>query len=161
MIRTAVPNDLAAIKAIAVAAQMFDIEEVDFFDEMFGGWLDGSIDGHQWLVAEGDDRAVVAAANYAPEPFADRLWNLYFIAVDPSEQGRGRGGALMHHVESELRTRGEAEARVLLVETSSTDQYQPTREFYRKLGYSEEARIREFYGPDDDKVIFWKSLLGQ
>jgi hypothetical protein len=25
--------------------------------------------------------------------------------------------------------------------------------------YDEEARIREFYGPDDHKVVFWKSLL--
>lgn len=24
--------------------------------------------------------------------------------------------------------------------------------------YDEEARIREFYGPGDDKVVFWKKL---
>ena len=32
------------------------------------------------------------------------------------------------------------------------------RAFYVRLGYHEEARIREFYGPDDDKVIYWKHL---
>jgi len=163
-IRTATADDLDAIKAIAVAAGMFSVEEVEFFDEMFGGWLDGSLQDHQWLVAEQDGdrgdagRSVVAAANYAPEPFADRMWNLYFIAVDPPSQSQRIGSALMSHVEDDLAARGEEEARVLVVETSSTDQYRRTRDFYTQIGYDEEARIRQFYGPDDDKVVFWKSL---
>lgn len=158
MIRTAEPNDLDAIKRIAVAAEMFSVDEVEFFDEMFGGWLDGSLVGHQWLVATGEDGAVLGAANYAPEPFADRMWNLYFIAVEPEHQGRGVGGELMATAEVELLSKGEEVARTLVVETSSTEQYDLTREFYVKLGYDEEARIRQFYGPDDDKVVFWKSL---
>lgn len=156
-IRTAEASDLAAIKQIAVAAEMFSLEEVAFFDEMFSGWLDGSLEGHQWLVAA-IGGIVVGAANYAPEPFADRLWNLYFIAVEPEQQGSGIGRNLMAHAEAELATKGDDEARVLVVETSSTDQYARTREFYAKLGYDEEARIRQFYGPADDKVVFWKSL---
>ena len=35
----------------------------------------------------------------------------------------------------------------------------PTRQFYRDLGFAEEARIREFYGPNDDKIVYWKSIL--
>jgi len=66
----------------------------------------------------------------------------------------------MHAAEEQLRRSGEDVARVLIVEASSTDQYARTRTFYRKLGYHEEARIRQFYGPSDDKVVFWKSLLG-
>lgn len=30
---------------------------------------------------------------------------------------------------------------------------------YEDQGYDEEARIRQFYGPEDDKVVFWKSLV--
>jgi len=30
--------------------------------------------------------------------------------------------------------------------------------FYRDHHYDEEARIRQFYGPADDKVVFWKLL---
>ena len=49
---------------------------------------------------------------------------------------------------------------MLIVETSSTDDYQAARRFYAREGFDQEARIREFYGPGDDKVMFWKSLLG-
>jgi ribosomal protein S18 acetylase RimI-like enzyme len=156
-IRAAADSDLDRIKQIAVAAEMFTTDEVAFFDEMFAGALDGSMEGHQWLVAE-SEMGIVGAAQFAPEPFADRMWNLYFIAVDPSAQGSGAGRALMDHVESELRSRGEAAARTLIVETSSTDQYQGARAFYSGLGYDHEATIREFYGPGDHKVVFWKQL---
>lgn len=50
-------------------------------------------------------------------------------------------------------------ARVLIIETSSTDQYAATRGFYRHHGFDQEAVIREFYGPNDHKVTFWKSLV--
>ena len=33
-----------------------------------------------------------------------------------------------------------------------------TREFYRKNDYTEEARIREFYEPGADKIVYWKHL---
>ena len=42
--------------------------------------------------------------------------------------------------------------------SSSLERFAPTREFYRKHGYDQEARIREFYGPGDHKVVFWKML---
>lgn len=158
-IRPATLDDLGPIKALAVAAKMFTAEEAGFFDEMLTGAVDGTLEGHSWLVAETGDGTPAGAAQFAPEPFADRLWNLYFIAVDPGRHGSGVGSALMRHVEDELRGRGEVDARVLVVETSSTEQYAQARRFYAGLGYDEEARIRDFYGPGDHKVVFWKSLL--
>lgn len=158
-IRPATAADLERIKDIAVAAGMFTSDEAEFFDEMLHGALDGILEGHQWLVVEVDDGTVVSAAQFAPEPFADRMWNLYFIAVDPAAQGIGIGRSVVAHVEAELQGRGEEQARTLIVETSSTEQYARTREFYTGLGYDEEARIRGFYGTDDHKVVFWKSLV--
>jgi len=86
------------------------------------------------------------------------MWNLYFIAVDPDHQGTGIGSAVMAHVELVLKQRGQDQARTLVVETSSTEQYALTRKIYAGIGYGEEARIREFYGPDDHKVVFWKAI---
>ena len=157
-VRRVVADDLARIKQIAVAAKMFTIDDVEFFDEMVQGYCDGSLKGHQWLAAESPAGEVVGAVQFAPEPFADRMWNLYFIAVDPDHQGQGIGRSLMARVEADLRRRSDSEARTLIVETSSTDQYTHTRTFYSGLGYDEEARIRDFYGPGDNKVVFWKSI---
>ncbi|MEO7062079.1 MAG: hypothetical protein ABI083_20370 [Lapillicoccus sp.] len=57
-----------------------------------------------------------------------------------------------------MRSAGEQVARVLIVETSSTDDYTASRRFYAREGFDREACIREFYGPGDDKIVFWKSL---
>lgn len=157
-IRPAEPIDIPAIRTIAIDAKMFDVDGAAFVDDVVSGILDGSLHDHHFVVNEAADGTVIAAAYFAPEPFSDRMWNLYFIAVHPSTQGNGIGGTLLEHVEHHLREAGPNTAQVLIVEMSSTDQYARTREFYPKQGYVEEARIRRFYGPDDDKVVFWKLL---
>ena len=158
MIRPAAPNDVPPIRTIAVDTEMFDLEGASFVDDVVTGIIEGTLDDHHFVVSEGSDGTVNGAAYFAPEPFSDRMWNLYFIAVHPSHQGNGVGSSLLDHVESHLRQAGPDAAQVLIVETSSTDQYARTREFYPKQGYIEEARISRFYGPDDHKVIYWKLL---
>ena len=101
---------------------------------------------------------IASAAYYAPEPFADRMWNLYFIATAPAAHGTGAGTLLIDHVEAELTELGEASARTLIVDTSSVDAYDQARRFYTGRGFVEEARVRDFYGPGDHKVTFWKPL---
>ncbi len=157
-IRPAEANDERAVADLAVANSMFAEDELDEFKNMYGGAVAGDLEGHRWFVATDQQGGVVGAAYLAPEPFADRLWNLYFLAVHPDQHGRGTGSALIAHVESLLRDAGETTARVLIVETSSTDQYTATRAFYLARGFDQEAQIRDFYGPGDHKVVFWKSL---
>ena len=82
-------------------------------------------------------------------------WNLYLIAVHPQHQGLGYGTSMMKYIEQLLSDRGE---RILLVETSGLDGFEKTRSFYRRCGYEEEARIREFYQAGEDKIVFRKSL---
>ncbi len=159
-IRAATPGDATAIKAIAVDTGMFQADELDGFGEQLSGFFDGGLADHAWIVLEGADDAVIGAAYYAPEPFSDRMWNLYFIAVRPEHQASGAGGALIGHVEQALSDKGQDAARVLIVETSSLDGFALARRFYTKHGYGQEARIREFYGPGDHKIVFWKLLAG-
>lgn len=156
-VRTARSDDRDPIKRIAVDAGLFTADDVEMFDEMLDGFFDGSLVDHSWLVAERGG-AVVGGAYVAPEPFGDAVWNLYFLAVDPDAQGSGAGTTLIEEVEALLKGFGAERARVLIVETSSIDQYEPTRAFYARRGFDEESTIREFYGPGDSKVTFWKSL---
>ena len=161
LIRPANSNDRAAVTQLALINNMFEVGELADFTEMFRAATNGELEGHQWFVAIAPDDHVVAAAYLAPEPFANRLWNLYSIAVSPSDHGRGTGSHLISDLESRLRDAGEEVARVLIVETSSTEQYTGARGFYQARGFDEEARIRDFYGPGDDKVVFWKALTSE
>jgi ribosomal protein S18 acetylase RimI-like enzyme len=150
--------DATDIRSLALDNQMFGPEDMGPFDEMLAGFFSGELSDHHWVAAV-DEGRVVAAAYYAPEPFSDRMWNLYFIATAPDAHGTGVGSTLLRAVESDLRARGEQVARVLIVDTSSTDGYQQARTFYLRSGFDEEARVRDFYGPGDHKVTFWKSLV--
>lgn len=154
MIRHATRGDIAALLSLAEATGLFDSSDIEGFGEMMKEQLSGNQhDESYWIVDSEDD--ILGAAYYAPETFTEGVWNLYFIGVHPTQQGKGRGSALLNYVEQSLVTKGE---RLLLVETSGVDSFELTRSFYQKNGYTEEARIRDFYKPGDDKVVFRKAL---
>ena len=120
---------------------------------MLTEYFDGNDNDRFWLTY--DDSEPVGVAYCAPEQYANGTWNLYFIAVHPNRQGEGIGGKLLRYAEQMLLERG---GRLLLVETSGLPDFERTQLFYRKNGYDEEARIREFYNVGDDKIIFRKAL---
>ena len=158
VIRFADPGEAEVIKGLALGNGMFHADEMGDFEEMLSGFFAGTLVDHFWIVAEDEHGSILGAAYYAPEPFSDCMWNLYFIAVRPGSGRGGIGGELIAHVESGLRALGEGVARTLIIETSSRPEYERSRTFYAKQGYDEEARIRQFYGPGDDKVVFWKKI---
>ena len=109
--------------------------------------------GYSFLGAFTPDDELVGYACYGPTPDTDRTFDLYWIAVDPDAQGGGGGTRLLTEVERRLQGQN---ARMLIVETSSRSEYAPTRHFYEKRGYAEAGRVREFYAPLDDRIIFMK-----
>ena len=153
MIRPATPDDKKALMAIADAIGLFSPQELKELGGMLAAYFDGNLGSeHFWLTY--DDGDPVGVAYYAPEQYADGTWNLYFIAVHPDRQREGLGGKLLRYVEQMLAEHGN---RLLLVD-SGLPNFERTRTFYRKNGYDEEARIREFYKAGDDKIIFRKAL---
>ncbi len=149
-IRSSIPSDLFAAKRIIDAVQLFPSE---LLDGMFCVDSNDSEQSEFWLTF--DDGSPAAIAYCAPEAMADGTWNLLLIAVHPDRQSEGIGARIMSYVEKKLSAEG---VRLLLVETSGTDDFIRTRAFYTKLGYNEEARIREYYGVGDDKIVYRKHL---
>ena len=116
--------------------------------------FDASVADYEFIGAfEGD--LLCGFACFGPTPSTDRTYDLYWIAVHPNAQGLGVGATLMTEVERVLHSR---HARLVVVETSSKPQYEPTRRFYRKLGYQEAARLRDFYAPGDDRLVLTKRV---
>ena len=154
MIRPATPSDRDALTDLAIATGLFEPQELGELDGMLSEYFSGNLGSdHCWIVDEED--GLHSAAYYAPEMMADRTWNLYFIGVQPSYQGKGLGATLLRYVEQDLSSRNQ---RMLLVETSGLGTFEQTRAFYRKNQYEEEARIRDFYTSGDDKIVFRKVL---
>jgi ribosomal protein S18 acetylase RimI-like enzyme len=77
------------------------------------------------------------------------------IAVAPAEQRTGRGAALLAHIEEALAAAGQ---RLLLVETSSSAEYERARAFYKRCGFGQEARIRDYFAAGEDMILFRKAL---
>ena len=156
MIRPTTQEDTEAILALAVSSGLFSSDATEEVAGVLSSCLRGELGpDHFWITD--DDSGPVGVAYFAPERMTEGTWNLYMIAVRPDRQREGRGEAMVRYVEETLAARG---ARLLLVETSGLATFERTRAFYRKCGYTEEARIREFYKAGDDKIVFCKALIG-
>ncbi len=150
MIRPSTADDIPSLSHVIDASGLFPSS---MLAEMLGPYLMGKDAEHRWLTF--DDGAAQGVAYFVPERLTDRTWNLLLIAVHPDQQGKGVGGALLKAVESTLL---DLSGRMLIIETSGVEGFEAQRGFYRKCGYSEEARIRDFYQAGDDKVVFRKVL---
>lgn len=122
--------------------------------DMLSGFLSGDGSESVWMTAEEDGNAI-GFCFASPEALTEGTWNMLAIAVLPAKQGGGAGSAMVSALEKHLAEQGN---RILIADTSGTDDFAQTREFYRKNGYTEEARIRDFWAAGDDKVVFWKAL---
>jgi ribosomal protein S18 acetylase RimI-like enzyme len=138
---------------LTAATGYFKPADVEALREVLDDFF-ASPGGHQ-CVSHEDSGRIVAFAYYAEASMTDRTWYLWWIAVDPSTQGKGLGRALMRHVEQDVRGRN---GRLMLIETSSTPLYEPTRGFYLRLGYEQEALLRNYYAEGDGMVVFRKRL---
>jgi ribosomal protein S18 acetylase RimI-like enzyme len=154
MIRPATPQDGPAVARLVVAAGMFSTEESAFVPDLLREFLSVPRDARHGLVVL-DDAGVQGVAYWQPVEMADGVVDLTMIAVDPAAQGRGLGRTLMRHAETQARSAGQ---RLVLVQTSGSEQYAGTRRFYAALGYEEEARVRDYWTPGDDLVMFRLAL---
>lgn len=150
MIRPTHEADFDALIALATASGLFEPDQTDMLADMLRSPGEDDV----WFTDE-DGNEPVGVAYLAPEKMTRGTWNLYWIAVRPDQQRQGRGKAILDHVEKWLTAKRQ---RILLVETAGVDDFDYVRKFYANSGFEEEARIRDFYEPGVDKVVFRKSL---
>ncbi|MDW4497918.1 GNAT family N-acetyltransferase [Sulfitobacter sp. D35] len=150
LIKPTTSDDIPALRAVVNETELFP---GDMLPEMLSPFLGG--DGEAvWLTALLDDKAV-GLCFAVPEALTNGTWNMLALAVLPEHQGDGVGGALVKSLEDDLRSQG---VRVLIADTSGTEAFALTRQFYVRCGYEKEARIRDFWDAGDDKVVFRKAL---
>ncbi len=122
---------------------------VELLDESLAGDEDyqfvGAFDGDQ----------LIGFACWGPTPGTVATSDLYWIVVDRGRQGSGVGSQLLEDVEGRLTADGR---RLVVVETSSRNDYDATRKFYEARGYTRTATVPGYYAPGDDLVIYTKDL---
>jgi len=157
------PRDRERVAELLVSTEVFSPDEIEIalqlFDVTLAGERDaGADDAHvpdYEFTGAFEDERLLGYACTGPTPATEGTFDLYWLAVDPAVQGQGIGKTLVHEVERGLRDRG---ARMLLVETSSRPDYSNTRAFYARCGYTEAARIKDFYAPADDRIMLTTRL---
>ncbi len=156
MIRRMQARDKAAVLGLVRATGFFTEPEVVVAEELIDAFLDQPEQkDYDVMVIEDEAGAPAGYLTWGPTPLAEDVYDLYWMAVAPAEQGRGRGKELVRWLEAEV---GRRNGRLILIETSSQPKYHGTRQFYIGLGYREVARVPDYYRPGDDRVIYAKSF---
>ncbi len=134
----------------------FKEAEIEIAKELIGENLSKGIDsGYHILVAEVDG-VISGYICYGPTPLTESTWDIYWEAVAPECQGCGVGSYLIKEAEKNIRMLGGTQ---VIIETSSTPDYEKTRNFYNSKGYSQISCILDFYKPGDHMTTYCKKLV--
>lgn len=148
-------SDVDVVRRITESTGFFADCEVAVAVELVEERLNkGLASGYYFLFAE-EEGDICGYACFGPIACTQSSFDLYWIVVEPSCQGQGIGRALLDASEKAIR---EMSGTRVYVETSSRQQYNPTRAFYARCGYREEATLQDFYGPGDSKVIYLREM---
>ena len=147
-------EDRDRVHAMVEATGVFRPDEVEVALEVFDDAVAApGVDYH--ALGAYDDDTLVGFALYGPTPCTVTTWDLYWIVVDPHAHRLGVGRRLMAESETAIDRHG---GRLVVVETSSRENYAPTRAFYEALGYDRAARIADYYAAGDDLIVYTKPL---
>ncbi|HEY1188209.1 MAG TPA: GNAT family N-acetyltransferase [Gemmata sp.] len=156
MIRPITQADPPTLAELSAGTGFFHPSEIETLHGVFADYFATNRDdfGHRAVVSE-DAGLPVGYVYFAPEEMTDRTWYVWWIAVAADRQGQGIGKKLLAFAEHEVRAAG---GRLLVIETSSTPKYEPTRQFYLKHGYTHAATVPDLYADGDGMAIFTKRV---
>ena len=151
IVRCPAASDRDVVRETLTRCGAFSSEEIRVAIEMF----DAGLAGDYSLLGVEAEGVLRAYACFGKASLTERSWYLYWICVDPTVQGNGIGQALQRSVEDCVRRMG---GERLVLETSGRTDYERPRRFYEHAGFTVHGRIPDFYKPDDDCIIYCKTL---
>lgn len=152
-----IASDPTAVEKIIVSSGFFRSDEVPVAVELVTEGLEnGPGCGYEFVFVEVDG-ITAAYACFGLIPCTLCSYDLYWIATHEDYRGQGIGKIVLKEVEKSVAALG---GKSIYIETSCLPKYEPTRAFYVKNNYIEKARFEDFYDDGDDKVVYWKRLMG-
>lgn len=154
MVRPMKRSDKPAVMDILRKMEMFTPAEIAVAEEQMDIVFDQPEQkDYNELVIEDTSGRVAGWMSWGPTPMTQGTYDLYWIVVARDAQGQGLGKVLVRWLEDHVHREN---GRLILIETASQADYEPTRQFYLKQDYREAARIRDYYKPGDDRIIYAK-----
>ena len=164
LLRALQHGDRPALRALLANTQSFSAAELavalELFDEAFAPGGGEGEDQEQYAFVGAVDgasaeRRLVGYACWGRTPATRATFDLYWLAVDPAQQGSGIGAALVHEVERRASAVG---GRLMVIEASGRADNAAVRRFYERMGSTAVATVRDFYAPGDDRITYTKRL---
>ncbi|MEK7773859.1 MAG: GNAT family N-acetyltransferase [Deltaproteobacteria bacterium] len=153
-VRKTAPSDREGILSIILKTGNLTGEEKDCAGELLDIYFSNPAQkDYLFLTAVDGSSRPAGYICYGKTPLTGAAYDIYWIVVDGDCRNMGVGGRLLEKAEEQLEKEGAA---LVTAETSSLPAYEAARGFYERNGFREEARIRGFYKPGDDKIIFVK-----
>ena len=149
------PSDRNDVRQIVESTGFFSEAEIGIAVELVEERLSkGQESGYHFLFGELTGR-IIGYTCFGPIPATVSSYDIYWLAVHVDFRRSGIGKSLIEKTEEAIEKQG---GQRIYIETSSRDQYRTTRMFHRACGYREEAVLKDFYAPGDDKVIYVKAI---
>jgi len=149
------PGDTDMITEIVRSTGFFRDDEILVAEELAVERLQkGTASGYEFLLAEIAGKPV-AYSCYGLIPCTIHSFDLYWIVTHRDYMNQGIGKFLLQETERSILLSG---GKRVYIETSSKELYIPTRAFYEKNRYILKGRFEDFYAPDDDKLVYVKTL---
>lgn len=157
-------DDIDSVRRILSSTGFFEQapDEIDVASELATLALkDGNnVDNYDFIFADsvlaGESDRTVGFACFAKIPCTLTTYEIYWLGVDKSQQGRGTGRIIIEEIKKYVKSLG---GKKLILYTAGREQYVPTHKFYAACNFVEEARVKDYYAEGDDCVIYSVSLL--
>ena len=155
MIEKPVEADSAEIVQLIADAGVFSALDVDCVRELLEEYHQAEDHGGYTFLIErsAEDRRIQGMICYGLTPLTVGTYDLYWLCVAPQARRGGIARQLFAAMEEDLRA---LKARMLVIETVSTEGYRPAREFYLSQGAQRQCTIPDFYVPGEDMVMYVK-----
>lgn len=145
-------SDIKQIISIAQSLNVFTADELECLHEDISDFLQPDSDPDSMFTVRVDGK-VAAFIHYGPLTITDRGMMLFWILVAPEMRSTGLAKRLLDHMEHEAKT---SNSRIMFIETSDNDTFEPAKRFYLKNGYKLACVIADYYEAGHGKAVFSK-----
>ena len=153
MIRRLKPADAEIIEDILKKIPLFKKEDIKVAMELVNITASNTSQTDYNIFIYENDGTVLGYHCTGKRPLTDAVYDLYWIVTDPDHGKKGIGKSLLEHAEDFVT---QNNGRWMLIETSSKESYNATRNFYMRNNYTIISQINDFYSKGESLLIFGK-----